>query len=96
MSNSNRWLCRLSSRWEGNLDRRGLLELKVNPRVEDLKVYMALLALPLVEGLALAPSLQPTEGHNGQGKEFKAGRLDMLRQIILELDDLSDNEKPLS
>ncbi len=92
MSNSSKWLCRCSSRWDKEVDRRGLLELKVHPKVEDLKVWLASQALPLVEVLAQAPPLQPTGDHSGWAsrKDFIAGKLDMIRQIVLELDNLAD------
>lgn len=92
MNNSSKWLCRCSSRWDKHLDRRGLLEIKVHPKVEDLKVWLAYQALPLVEVLAQGPPLQPTGDHNGLAsrKDFVAGKLDMIRQIIMELDNLAD------
>ena len=98
--NSNSWLCKISSRWDKKVDQEALALLKARPEVEAFKVWLALLALPLVEAQAKVQSSKQQVDPNGQAisyhkelisdEEYRinAARLQLIASVFQELETI--------
>ena len=99
--NNSSWLCKISSRWDKRVDQEALAALKARPEVEALKVWLALLALPLVEAQAKVQSSNQQVDPNGQAisshKELisddeyriNAARIQLIASIFQELETVN-------
>lgn len=103
--NDNSWLCRLSRRWDKDLDQETLDQLKARPELEAFKVWLARVALPLVEAQAKVQSRRQRVDPNGQvidastvfkeEEEYRvtAGRLEIIAAILLELETTQEDRR---
>ena len=85
MNNNRHWLCRVSSRWDQEMDKEALKRLKVHPDLEAFRVFLAQVALPLVEAQARVQFDKPEEAPRLAVEN--ASKLDLIRRLFLMLDD---------
>ena len=87
-SNSNSWLCNSSKRWGSKVDKDKFLVLKASREVEELKVFLALKVLRLVEVQQMALSgkrlVDPKDLVTDAA--YRAGQIDAYNEIYGELE----------
>lgn len=98
--NNSSWLCKISSRWDKKVDQDAMALLKARPEVEALKVWLALLALPLVEAQAKVQSSRQRVDPSGQAISYQkelisdeeyrinAARLQLIASVFQELETI--------
>lgn len=97
-SNSNSWLSRVSSRWGKVVDQDSLDLLKGRLEVEAFKVWLARVALQLVEEQAKVHRPKPQGDHNEPGINYvaNAAKLELIVMIMAELETKSFEKRALT